>query len=221
MRKLILIILLLILFILSIVSRNFGEVGIKTGLNSTDLHLSIRIPYVTFDSRRTWLCGLYYSFDIFKHVSIQPEIFYAPEGGISHETLSEVAVTIHHRLSYVKVPLLVKLTPPVGSIVKTSFFIGPYTAYLLKAKAEENAFEEKKDIDLKPYIKKWDLGLVVGAGLEASLKRVKLSLEARYSVGLTDIAVNYKELYHEFTGKDSIKNSAFVILIGAGFNLRK
>lgn len=217
MRKLVLIILLLILLILSLVSRGLAEMGIKTGINKTDLHFSIRIPNVSFDSRSTWLIGLFYAFNISKHVTLQPEIFYAQKGGISKETFSKEVITINHKLSYIEIPLLVKFKIPNKSFIKPLFFFGPYAAYCLNAKAEQTAFRETEEIDLEKYIKKWDFGLVFGAGLEFNLKGMNFLVDARYSFGFTNIARNYDEIYYEFTESDFIKNSAFVILIGAGF----
>jgi hypothetical protein len=214
MKKFVLIIVILILLILSLVTRNFAEIGIKNGINITDLHISIRIPYLKFQPGWTWLFGVFYAFNLSKNAALQPEIFYTQKGGISKETFSGESITTNHKLSYIELPVLLKFKIPLESPTQPVFLLGPYAAYRLSAKAVQTAFGGRENINLEKYTKKWDLGLILGAGLEFNFKKIRLLLETRYSFGFTNIARDYQYVYYEFNSGDSIKNSSFSILLG-------
>jgi hypothetical protein len=133
-----------------------------------------------------------------------------------------------HILFYLEIPLLIKYKIPYKGPTVPEIFIGPY--YGIKVSSEViNIFDDWDEYmidlqtDLEDSIKKWDFGLVLGAGLSLEVCFGKLYLDARYSLGLVNILEDSADLNHKlklvegFQNNDSIRNKAFTIMVGWGF----
>lgn len=119
--------------------------------------------------------------------------------------------------------------------------MGPYVGLRNNAKflwiidhGEEEQFGKREDI--KEYIKNIDYGLVLGGSIEIKFCFGKIILDVRYSHGFVNIAKNITALSDLFVknshfsnpelsgmlaATDSIKNKAFIIMIGFGFQIGK
>lgn len=130
--------------------------------------------------------------------SFQPEAYYALKGA-KYEEGSD-AITM--KLNYLSIPLLLKMqTNPDSGLF---FVAGPEIAFTLSAKSKIEVGGESLDVDIKDDVKGMDYGLVVGAGINLT----KMSIEARYSMGLTTI--------DDTADETDVKNSGFTVLFGIG-----
>jgi hypothetical protein len=186
-------------------------------MNMTSLNFSINIPHTSFSPKTQWTVGGFYCIKVSHVIDLQGELFYAQEGGVSKEIFGDEAITTTHKLTYIKIPLLIKFKLANNPRLLPVFLAGPYAAKRISAKAEQTGIGEVRQVDLKNYIKKWDFGWVLAGCLQWELKNLALSVEARYTIGFTNIAQGYQEIYHEFLDSDHIKNHSWTILFGIHF----
>jgi hypothetical protein len=105
------------------------------------------------------------------------------------------------RLTYLDVPVLVKLTAPSGGDDKALYVIGgPYIGFNLQAKVREG----DEDRDIADRVTGTDFGVMVGAGLQGR----RWLVEGRYSAGLKNIATD---------SDDSVKARTIAVLAGIRF----
>lgn len=121
--------------------------------------------------------------------AIQPEAFFSQKGNKVGDVKSS--------FNYLEIPVLLKLSPSLpGDFVRPIFFAGPSAGILLGAKTD--------DTDVKDLMKTADFGLTIGGGVEFG----KLSLDARYNLGLSDISKASSEV------SNAIKNRAITVMLG-------
>jgi hypothetical protein len=164
--------------------------------------------------RHGFTLGAYASVPISAAVSIQPEVVYSQRGArsaaydYSDMTADSdappigVYISEKSRHDYLEVPVLLKLSPsPAGDFVRPIFFAGPSIGFLLGAK-------EVYDTDYKEYLNSTDFGIILGGGVELG----RLSLDARYNLGLATIARDYEASFGHVPG--DVKNRAFTVTAG-------
>jgi opacity protein-like surface antigen len=100
------------------------------------------------------------------------------------------------KLTYVDVPLLLTLGPSSSTDTRFNVFTGPQVSFNLKAEEEFAGVTTDRDEDVKST----DFGWVLGAGLEKG----RITADARYTLGLSNIA----------EGGNDVKNKAFSVMIG-------
>ena len=131
--------------------------------------------------------------------SVQPEALFAMKGTKFEAQGIETKESIH----YIEFPILARATWPNESKLKPGIFAGPAIGILLSNKIKDGA-----EIDLEDASKRADIGLVFGAGIEYTLARGGVLLDARYELGLTS------------TTKESVdsdvKNSVISVMVGYG-----
>ena len=99
-------------------------------------------------------------------------------------------------LSYIDIPVLVKIYPPLSLPVKINAFAGPYAGFAIAAKAK---IDDSKT-DIMDTLKTFDFGLVFGGGVDIN----SFTVDARYALGLAKIAESGAEL----------KNGVLSVLVG-------
>ena len=187
-------------------------VGFKGGFNLASLKVSPAMPDLPrFKNRSSFTGGIFVSFD-FGPLAIQPEILYAPYGTKFDLIIDDLPYRAQYQFDYLQGLLLLKWRVVTIGPVKPVIMAGPSFGFLTRAKAVLNpaAGGSGESVDMKDMYKKSEIGLCLVAGIEAKIKTLKLSLEARYHLGLTNIATA------SFEG-DSIKNKGISILAGVGF----
>ena len=154
--------------------------GLKAGANLANLGGDVSGTDMLF----SFHVGAYGQFGLSDALSLQPEVLYYGAG--AKDDVSEF------KLSYVAIPVMFKYA------LGESFNIqaGPQVGLLMKA--------EYAGVDLKDGLKGTDFGLNVGAGVTFG----KLSVDARYSMGLSNINDG---------GNGEIKNN--VIQVSLGYQL--
>jgi hypothetical protein len=170
--------------------------GLKGGMNMSNLSGS---DISNSSSRIGLVAGGFATLNLM-FVKVQPEILYSQKGA-KYETPS---ASITASYDYLEIPILLKRS--FGAIVVPSIFLGPSVGLSMNAENEYidaltgNTTIEDVKINMGP-----DIGLVVGAEIKTP---VKLSVEARYTMGLSKI---FKE---ESVTPSDAKNTAISVMIG-------
>jgi len=165
--------------------------------------------------------GIFYELSVSPTFSIQPELQYSQKGG--KQSISGVIGfltntnnnTIYQNLDYITLPILFKYKPQGQD--GFNFFIGPEFGYLLKATNIQYFPTYVRRFDLKPDLRNFDGGLVIGTSYDF-LKH--LGVDMRYTFGLGNIANNAVVTnYNNATssGIGTIHNDTFQIGIRYGF----
>lgn len=180
------------------------DIGLSTG--GLDIHRD-----VDTDTRAGLCGGLFASLALTRWFSVQPEVLYSAKGQSNKEAEGNPGIKLH----YVEVPLLAKLTIPTETIVSPNLFFGPSMAFKVDARLKGSDLS----VDIGDYIKTMDIGLVFGGGLDFALRSLKLTVDARYTLGLRDIGDLPGELYASLPkGSDiDFKNRTISLMFGLGF----
>ena len=149
-------------------------------------------------------------------LSLQPEVHYA-QNGVSITSSTGAVSNIDLKLDYLEVPVLLRLDAGgAGAAVHPILLAGASGAYRLKCSlsAKGGGTSVSQDCNTgtssEDPFKKSDFSLVGGAGIAFASMGHSLSLQARYTHGLSSIATNN-------TATTNPKNRAFAILLGIGF----
>lgn len=182
--------------------------GLKIGMNSANLHgeamkeLEEELGEVL--KSKLGLCtGGFIRFSIGKIFAIQPEVLYTMKGAKFEQTILGETMTFKMNLSYLEIPVLVKLMIPTLGGIKPSLFAGPAVAIKLsgKTKLEYAGQTEEEDIE---NMKDTDFGLIIGAGVDFG----KLTVDLRYVLGLT--AIEEEAVFET-------KNGVISLIVGYSF----
>ena len=145
-------------------------IGIKGGLSFATL--SNKSP--DWNSRTGFAVGL--AIDMRASViGLQPEVLYVQKGVTFNGAPS--ASSDAPQLSYIEVPLLVKVTLPTGP-VQPMFYAGPSVMFRLTCSFA--------GFDCNDVTKSTDYGAILGGGLRFGGDH-GISVEGRYTWGLTDV----------------------------------
>ncbi|RJP77510.1 MAG: PorT family protein [Candidatus Zixiibacteriota bacterium] len=154
--------------------------------------------------------GAYATFTVAGILDIQPEVLFVKKGSETQgDLLNGTGTTTNTvRLRYLEVPILLKLAfLDVDQPVRPFIFAGPYGAFLLDSEAEVETPLGTASVELEEA-KDFDWGVTAGAGINFILAGLDLSLEGRWTMGLTTIDDSDEEL--------DIMNSTISALLGIG-----
>lgn len=173
--------------------------GIKAGVNLADQSVSAEGLSVDLSSKTGIIGGAFVAFSAGPRLSIQPELLFSQKGS----KLSLFGSEAKTKMDYLEIPVLLKLKLGLPTAPTAPFlFAGPSFGILASAKQEALGMEEE---DVKDAFKSTDVGLAFGAGLDAG----KITLDARYTLGVTDI--------DEASGV-STKNNTITLMVGYYLN---
>jgi hypothetical protein len=149
-------------------------------------------------------------------LSLQPEVHYV-QNGVSITSSTGNVGSLDLKIDYLEIPVLFRLdVSGAGASVHPILLAGASGAYRvrcsLSATGQGNSVSQNCNAgaDSQDPFKKSDFGLVGGAGIAFTSMGHSLSLQARYTYGLSSIATKDTE-----TSKP--KNRALAILLGLGF----
>jgi hypothetical protein len=114
------------------------------------------------------------------------------------------------RLSYLELPLLLRLSSREGSI-RPYAMAGPGVGYLVKARVRGTNEGESIDEDGKDVFRKGDFGLSFGGGLLVPRGRSSMFVEGRYTLGLINVGKDTEE--------SRLKNRTIQVMAGVTFLL--
>lgn len=154
--------LLLFLFILAIQMNGQGiKIGLKAGLNYSNFTNSD----IDTDAISSFHAGLVTEIQVFKHMSIQPELLYSTQGA----ELDNFGNQIKNELGYISIPVLVKFYLNDD----LSLELGPQASFLLSERNEVDAGDSNT------------FDFAVAGGLTYKLGK-HFFIQGRYGIGLTE-----------------------------------
>jgi hypothetical protein len=183
------------------------EIGMKIGYNISSLNMD---TIDNLESKSGYCFGGFISFSFNDFLGLEPEIMFTTKG--AKETLFNPwnIGTRTWKLSYLEVPLLLKMKFPVSNIFQPYLYGGPYYSIKLSGKLDYSTNGKNSEEQNIEFLKSSDFGLNFGGGLRISIgARAAISLDARYSLGLANILDS---------DEGSIKTRNFFIIIGFSFN---
>jgi hypothetical protein len=165
------------------------DYGVKGGLNRS-----------TFNGNSNWTTqyavGGFVEFQ-FAAISIQPEILYSVKGDKSNEDQSYITNTppysliyytiVHtNTITYLDFPVLIKFHLHLPAVM-SSIYIGPSFGFLLGANDHAEGFGSTTNTDKKNIFPQHDIGLVLGTGIDIPYRTFKITFDARYDFGLSNL----------------------------------
>ncbi len=142
-------------------------------------------------ARQGALTGVYLAAPLGRSLFLRPELLFALKGGRTEVTLEDGSTaTLDIDLAYIEVPLLARVTFPIGR-VRPVLFGGPATGFQIGCDlqvilATETVRSSCGEAGVAIF-RTWDYGLVAGGGVEFGWAQSALSLEARYTAGVRSI----------------------------------
>ena len=127
-------------------------------------------------------------------LALHPEVLFVMKGSKADLTSTEdasVTVTTKIKQTYLEVPVLLKYNIPTQGQISPNLFAGPYAAFKMSSKIEFEdvpaaAADELTSGDIE-NAKSVDFGVAFGGGVDFAVgPKSKLTLDVRYSLGLTD-----------------------------------
>jgi hypothetical protein len=183
--------------------------GFKIGMNYADLfgeEVDAMELLLDTELKAKWglSAGGFIQFNIAKVLAIQPEFMYTLKGARMEEEVLGETMKAAFNLSFLEVPVLVKLMIPTPGGVKPSLFVGPAVAFKLSAKLKTEYLGQTDTEDLSEDMEDTEFGLIFGGGLDFG----KFTFDVRYSLGLTTLSV-YED--------EEIKNRVISVKVGFTF----
>ncbi len=169
------------------------SLGIKGGVNFANLN--VQNAQATWDGRTGFHGG---AFALFKLTAfaIQPELIFSQQGS----TVNFQSQDIKANFSYLNVPIIAKFYLPLGLNLQ----LGPQFGFLTTADSDFNPVSgTQTSTDLTDYYRNSDVSLGMGIGWDLPLK---ITIDARYNLGLTDIDDN--------ASLSQTRNQVFQISVG-------
>jgi Outer membrane protein beta-barrel domain len=191
-------ILLLFLTIASVASANAQiQFGLKAGANFCMVSGkgTTGTKYMTYTG---YYGGALVAIPVVGQFSLQPELVYSAEGanieGDGNFTLNS---------AYFNIPVMIKYNHPSGFFLET----GPQLGFLLSAKVKSGSFNE----DVKSSSQSTSFSWAFGLGY--LILPVNLGIDARYNLGLTNLANNGNYLSNI---KDNVIQIGLFYVFGKG-----
>ena len=183
-------------------------IGIKGGGNRSDFY-GDDVEADDWDPSLGFCVGGFLNLKIDEMISIQPEAFFTMKGAQAEE----FGETFKISLAYLEIPVLAKISIPNPGGIEPCLLIGPAFAMNMSATAKYDYVYESEEEDIADEVQDFDLGFVIGAGLDIDhgQGQGKLSIEIRYTLGLK--VVPDEEGEEDF----DLKNSVISLMAGLSF----
>jgi hypothetical protein len=169
-----------------------ASIGVKGGVNIAKLKFDSDAEQVDVKNLVGAVAGLFLSKPISDNVGVRIEGLFSQKGAKNQESGEDAK----YKLTYIDVPALLVFGPSSSGNTHFNVFTGPQVSF--KTKAEFEFAGQTEDADNQ--VKGTDFGWVVGAGLESG----RLTADARYTLGLSNIAES----------GNKVKNRVFAVMVG-------
>lgn len=184
--------------------------GIKGGVNFSSIRTDAK--GLDLSSRSGIVVGGFLKLDIPGPLAIQPEILFTQKGSKTDTAMAGAGNTgasdLKVKISYLEIPVLIKYDIALTGPVSPGLFFGPALSYKLSEDFPSAAIGG--DITNEDVVKNTDLSLVIGGGLGFNLVVTEITVDARYTLGLTNIVDTGKL---QATDVD-YKNGTFSLMVG-------
>lgn len=202
------------LFSLTVATAQAGiNFGVKGGISLANIS-SVPETFAGYkwETKRGLAGGAFLEIGLPGPFSLQPEVLYVQKGAKISVAEGEVVGTFKANLDYIEIPLLLKFNLFSGGLTVPSIYAGPFYGFNTKAEFvfSSPGYPDQKE-DIKDDIKDSEYGLTFGLGLTQKLGIVKITLDARYDLGLSN---NVEPTVVE---PSSIKTRTWLFMIGIAF----
>lgn len=199
--------------------------GLKAGLNLANWSGDGAKPDEGEDKKMKlgFGAGGFVTYSINEMFALQPEVFYTMKGA----KYEGDGWTMTLKYDYLEIPVLAKVIMPTEGNIAPHLFVGPSLGINLSAKYKWEEDGETDEGDIKDLmwpgdVKSTDFGLVFGAGVDIGMPHSAITLDGRYTLGLTSISEEYEYVIDEYTGETEtcecdIKNSVISFIVGYSF----
>lgn len=182
------------------------HVGLKAGANFSALEFEGEATAEYTDRKFDFIGGGFVVLPLSGPLAVQLEGLFSQKG--AELSVDEADLVFTLELDYLDFPVLARFNAPASGTMRLHVFAGPSFGYRMGArrKVSSNQFDfaEGEIVNIEEDIRRFDIGLVAGAGADIGRRLV---VDARYAWGLTDAT------------KDNIEGVAFkhrVLSIMAG-----
>lgn len=210
------------------------SLGIKAGLSIShfrgdgvdvlDDQLRAEFPELADDPLPFFSGGLFVTLALSENFALQPEIMYQRNGKQFEGGALGNVYDFELHVDYLSFPILFKVMAPSPEMLfRPNFFFGPVVSVALDARAEnvpdlppeigELGFLKRfrEDENIGDHTRALDLGVVIGAGIDAKAGPGHFTFEFRYSTGFLDV-------FDDDRNAEEIKNAAVAILAGYAYD---
>jgi len=187
--------------------------GVKGGLTLANIK-SVPETYEGYkwENKMGLVGGVFAELGLAKGFSLQPEVLYVQKGAKFSFSEGEITGTAKFNVDYVEIPLLLKYNLISSGLTIPSVYAGPYFGFNTRARLVfEMEGYPSEYLELKDEIKNTEFGLAFGAGLVQSLGLVKITLDARYDLGLSNVIKVVEN------GPESAKTRTWLFMVGVCF----
>jgi len=193
-----------------------AEAGVKFGVKGGLALANIKSIPDTFEgykweNKQGLVGGVFAEIGLVGGFSLQPEVLYVQKGAKFSFSEEGITGTAKFNVDYVEIPLLLKYNLISSGLTIPSVYAGPYFGFNTRARLvfKMEGYPEEY-LELKDDIKDTEFGLTFGLGLTQKLGVMKVTLDARYDLGLSNIA-------EEAEGPESIKTRTWLFMVGVCF----
>jgi len=192
-------------------------VGIMAGVNYSTVNQDPQSSEVTFSYKAGLVAGGFLGYQVTDAFSIEPQVLYSQKGSNVKGTGVNSSLEGSIKIGYIEVPVLAKFWFPMsGSQMKPFVFVGPEVEFKVSCTADGAILAVTGSADCdntgsEVKLKSTDFGVTAGAGIGFNAGGQDLRLDARYTLGLSNI--------NDSGDNRDIKNRAFAVTIGLGFPL--
>ena len=172
------------------------SVGVRVGVNTANASYTSTMSGVSKSARTGLVLGSIVEIGFSDIVFLRAEPMYTQNGAMIDIADRNESVKETYKLEYLEIPVHVKAQFGVGAL-RPYIFAGPNLGILLSAKIDEEIplafagaeYRQSGTRDIKDQTSSTNFGFDFGAGVAYDVTaNVSLLVDARYSVGLTNIA---------------------------------
>lgn len=184
-------------------------IGVKGGINISNVDTDIQDISDLADSKTGFVGGGFATFGLGDLFALQPELLYSQKGFKAEE----LGQTAELGTNYFEIPVLLKAQFQLA-MLRPAVYAGPVVSFETGCTISASGLSVDCDAEGDGFVdrKKSDWGAVFGANLDFFVGPVTLILDARYQLGLTNLA-DVPE------ADESVKNRVWQIMGGVGFTL--
>lgn len=131
--------------------------------------------------------GLFLNYRISNIFSVQPEVNYVVKGGTGVDGLTRTNAAADYELNFIDVPLLLKINTEGAPGPMADVFFGPFVSFLYKdySNFTQGSFDRAL---IKDNLGNRDYGVTAGMGFDYYIGKQLVSIDARYSFGMSNLA---------------------------------
>ncbi len=161
------------------------QLGAKAGFAVANF---VDDPDTEFESKVNFTGGFTFNSELNRNVSLQPEVLYVVKGAKTQAVIDEVPLNLSFSVTYIEVPLLLRYSMNPRSDITPVFLAGGAASWNINSRVKFGIVGGDTEFsDADDSIKALDFGVVVAAGVDIKWDLRRITLEARYTRGLTNL----------------------------------